>query len=135
MKKKYSVTHTATIRMEVANDCGAGHATIKGYEALQDVLESLVGIDGNVTIKFEECKPCTSNSLLAKYVIECGGKPWNDRFACSRESSLPWGEWDRSALSSARSFTKEEAEAVIAKQGFGEAVLRSSFGHRPWEGS
>jgi len=62
-----------------------------------------------------------------EYVIECGGRTWNDRFACSRESNLPWGEWDRSELSKAHLFTKEEAEEVIAKQGFGEAVLRSSF--------
>tara|TARA_B100001559_G_scaffold290378_1_gene269376 strand:- start:14 stop:223 length:210 start_codon:yes stop_codon:yes gene_type:complete len=65
--------------------------------------------------------------ITGEYVIECGGRTWNDRFACSRESNLPWGEWDRSELSKAKSFTKEEAEAIIDKQGFGEAVLRSSF--------
>ena len=60
------------------------------------------------------------------YVIECGGKTWSDRFAY-RDANLAFGEWARSALSSAHSFTKEEAESVIAKQGFGEVVLRSSF--------
>lgn len=61
------------------------------------------------------------------YVIECGGRTWSDRFAYSRKGNLPWGEWDRSALSLAHSFTLREAEEEIEKQGFGEAVLRSSF--------
>ena len=60
-----------------------------------------------------------------EYVIECGGRTWSDRFVYRQD--LPWGEWSRSALSSAHLFTKADAEKVIDKQGFGEAVLRSSF--------
>jgi len=58
------------------------------------------------------------------YVIECGGLTWNDRFVCRQGA---WGEWTRSGLSRAQSFTLADAEAVIEKQGFGEAVLRSKF--------
>ncbi len=66
--------------------------------------------------KEEEQKP---------YVIECGGLTWRDRFVCRQD--LPWGEWSRSSPRFAKSFTLEEAEEVIKKQGFGEAVLMSEF--------
>ena len=59
------------------------------------------------------------------YVIECGGLTWRDRFVYRQD--LPWGEWSRSSLRLAENFTLEEAEEVIKKQGFGEAVLRSKF--------
>lgn len=59
------------------------------------------------------------------YVIECGGLTWRDRFVYRQD--LPWGEWSRSSLRFAKSFTLEEAEDVIKRQGFGEAVLRSKF--------
>ena len=62
---------------------------------------------------------------IRPYVIECGGLTWQDRFLCRQD--LPWGEWSRSSLHNAQSFTLDEAEEVIKKQGFGEAVLRSKF--------
>jgi len=60
-----------------------------------------------------------------EYVIECGGLPWRDRFVYRQD--LPWGEWSRSSLRFAKSFTLKEAEEVIKKQGFGEPVLRSKW--------
>lgn len=59
------------------------------------------------------------------YVVECGGRTWDDRFVTP--SVLSGFEYGRSGLSKAKSLTKEEAEAVVEKQGFGEVVLRSSF--------
>ena len=65
---------------------------------------------------------------IRPYVIECGGLTWRDRFVYRQD--LPWGEWSRSSLRFAKSFTLEEAEDVIKGQGFGEAVLRSSFDNK-----
>ena len=71
---------------------------------------------------FPEGSPPT---VSRPYVVECGGRTWDDRFVTP--SVLSGFEYGRSGLSKAKSFTEEEAEKVIAKQGFGEAVLRSSF--------
>ena len=55
------------------------------------------------------------------YVIECEGKQFDDRFVMQKrlDSSYDFFEWPRGRFEEAIVLTKEEAESIIADQGFG----------------
>ena len=55
------------------------------------------------------------------YVIECGGKQFDDRFVMQKrlDSSYDFFEWPRGRFEEAIVLTKEEAESIIEDQGFG----------------
>ena len=65
------------------------------------------------------------STMKKLYVIECGGRAWDDRFVHAQD--LPWNEWRRSDFAGAKNFTEADAKELIKKLGTGEAVLRSSF--------
>ena len=49
------------------------------------------------------------------YVIECGGRAWNDRFVHAQD--LPWNEWSKSDFAGAKNFTEAEAKELIKNLG------------------